>query len=72
MGKTIADELKEEGMIERSQQTLIRQLRRRFGEIPEEMACTIETTRDMAELELWLDNVVTASSLEGVGVGGAG
>jgi len=72
MGKTIADELKEEGMIERSQQTLIRQLRRRFGEIPDEMVYTIETTRDMAELDLWLDNVVTVNSLEEVGVGGAG
>jgi seryl-tRNA synthetase len=71
MGKTIADELKEEGMLKARRQTLIRQLGKRFGEIPDEMIRTIETTQDAEELDRWLDNVLTAKNLGEVGIASA-
>ncbi len=64
MGKTIADELKEEGGIAKSKQTLIRLMKRRFGEIPPSIVATIETTHDVRQLDDWLDQVVTAESLD--------
>ncbi len=80
MGKTIAEELKEEGkkegmsegMLRARRQTLIRQLGKRFGHVPEEISRAIEAMRDAGELDRWLDNVVTAETLSDVGVGSAG
>ena len=72
MGKTIADELKEEGMsqgmLRARRQTLIRLLGKRFGEIPEATIQAIETTPEAEELDRWLDNVVTAEKLSDVGI----
>ena len=55
MRRTIADELKEEGAIRKSQQTLIRLLKRRFGDVPDELASTIRATDDGEQLDAWLD-----------------
>jgi len=55
MRRTIADELKEEGGIETRQQTLIRQLKRRFRDLPEEMVSTVRATNDAEQLDAWLD-----------------
>jgi len=67
MGKTIADELKEEGArdaaISTRQQTLIRLVRRRFGEVPMGVLAAIEAMRDVQQLDHWLDQFVTAESL---------
>jgi predicted transposase/invertase (TIGR01784 family) len=74
MRRTIADELKEEGAKEgalrKSQQTLIRQLKRRFGNVPDGLSSTIRTTNDPEQLDEWLDQVVTAETLEELGIGG--
>jgi len=68
MGKTIADELKEEGAREGAiatrQQTLIRQMKRRFGEVPPGILATIEAMRDVQQLDHWLDQVITAECLD--------
>ena len=80
MGRTIADALREEGLkkgikegmekgrkvgeIRARRQTLLRQLRKRFEELPPETVDTIETTDDIGQLDRWLDQVVTAQSLE--------
>ena len=68
MRRTIADELKEEGAIKNSQQTLIRLLKRRFGSVPDEVTSMIRGTDDPEQLNAWLDQVVTAETLDEVGI----
>ena len=73
MRRTIADELKEEGAKEGAlktrQQTLIRLLKRRFGDVSDEVSSTIRTTNDPEQLDEWLDRFATAETLEEVGIG---
>lgn len=80
MGKTIADQLKEEGAREGErrgerrgernaaimtrQQTLVRLLKKRFGEVPTGMTDTIRATRDVQQLDRWLDQCVTVERLD--------
>jgi len=68
MRRTIADELEERGAIRNRQQTLIRQLKRRFGDLPDELSSTIRATNDPEQLDEWLDQVVTAKTLKEVGI----
>lgn len=68
MRRTIADMFKDEGRIEKSHQTLIRQLQRRFGDVPDELLSTIRATTDLEQLDEWLDRVVTAETLDEVGI----
>jgi hypothetical protein len=77
MGRTIADELKaqgrkegrKEGAIRGRQQVLLRLLDRRFGTVPAETVATIEATTNVKILDGWLDGVVTAPTLDEVGIG---
>ena len=77
MGKTIAQELEERGIergMERGelrarQTTLIRQLRKRFRDLPDAIVQTIEATKDIAQLDEWLVRFATAKSLRDVGIG---
>jgi hypothetical protein len=72
MGRTIADELREEGIkkgrkegeIRGRRQTLLRLLRKRFGEVSPQIVDTIEATEDIKQLDTWLDRVLTARTLE--------
>ena len=68
MGKTIAEALREEGhaegFVESARSTLLRQLRKRFGAVPQTIADRIEKTSDLEQLTAWLDRFVTAESLE--------
>jgi len=76
MGKTIAEDLMDRGRVEghargqleNARATLIRQLGIRFGEVPEETVAVIQATSDLERLNTWLDQVVTADSLEDVGI----
>ena len=43
-------------------------LRMRFGEILSELAERIEATRDIAQLDEWLDRFVTAQSLDEIDI----
>jgi hypothetical protein len=81
MGKTIAEALIERGArkgkregertggLRARQQTLLRQLGRRFGELPPDVVTTIESTGDIERLDGWLDRFATATRLEDVGIG---
>jgi hypothetical protein len=77
MGKTIADALRDEGRKEgrklealrTRRSTLLRQLRKRFEDIPMETVEIVETTQSARQLDLWLDRIVTAKSLEEMGIG---
>ncbi len=55
---------KKEAAIETRQQTLIRQLRRRFGKVPAKVTRAINATTATEQLDEWLDQVLTATSLE--------
>jgi hypothetical protein len=72
MTRTIADALRDEGRQEgevRSlQRTLVRQLRRRFGRLPRAVEQVIRGTDDVARLDAWLDEVVSAATLDEVGI----
>jgi hypothetical protein len=69
MGKTMAEHDREVAQLEKSRTTLLRQLQRRFGEIPEDLVAIIEGTKDQARLDGWLDRFATADRLEDVGIG---
>jgi len=80
MGKTIAESLRdegraegreegrEEGRVESARSTLVRLLRMRFGEIPQNIALCIDDTSDLVQLNAWLDRIVTAGTLEEMGI----
>ncbi len=58
---------KKEAAIETRQQTLIRLLRRRFDDLPPEVTQAINATTTTQQLDDWLDQVLTASSLDEMG-----
>ena len=53
-----------EAAIETRQQTLIRLLSRRFHDLPPEVTQTINATTATEQLDDWLDQVMTATSLK--------
>jgi hypothetical protein len=70
--QTIADMLREEGRqageLRSHQQILVRHLRLRFGRVPRPVEQIIRATSDIARLDRWLDNLVTAQTLGDVGI----
>jgi len=76
MGKSMADVLMEKGRtegwtegrteaeIKTRQQTLVRLLRKRFGDVPRGVVRAVESTTDVAKLDDWLDRLVTADTLD--------
>jgi hypothetical protein len=63
MGKTIAEVVREEGALEAKRQTLLRQLRLKFKNVPEAIQAEIQATLDTQQLDLWLDAFATARSI---------
>ncbi len=74
MERTIAQELQEEGrrkgLIEARKQTLLRQLRLRFGDVPKAVTADINGCTNVRQLVTWLDNFATANALADVGING--
>ncbi len=72
MGKTIAETLRDEGRaearVEISRSTLLRLIRKRFGAVPHDTVDRIEGTSDLEQLTVWLDRIVTAETLEEMGI----
>ena len=72
MGRTIAEDLIERGRAEGERKaaraTLIRQLRVRFGELPDNMVATVQACDDLERLNMWLDRFATAATLDDVGI----
>jgi hypothetical protein len=70
--QTMADIHREEGRmageLRSRQQTLVRQLRLRFGRVPRSIEQVIRTTNDVARLDHWLDNVVVVHALADMGI----
>lgn len=71
--QTIAQAIEEEGrlkgLLQGMQETLLRQLRLRFGDLPSGVPEIVQATRDAARLNQWLDRFATAKSLKDVGIG---
>jgi hypothetical protein len=71
--QTIAEAIREEGAIEgRREQAvdmLLKQLRLRFETVPAQIEQTIQATRDLRQLNQWLERFATAKTLKDVGVG---
>jgi ElaB/YqjD/DUF883 family membrane-anchored ribosome-binding protein len=76
MGKSMADVLMERGWTEgwtkaevkTRQETLVRQLRKRFGKVPRGVVRAVESTADVAKLDDWLDRFATADKLDDLGI----
>ncbi len=70
--RTIADELKEEGMkvgeLRAKRETLARLLQKRFKKVPAGTLTAVETTEDIERLREWLDRFATAETLADVGI----
>ena len=68
MGKTMAEVLIERGRTEAAiqarQQTLLRLLRRRCGDVPTTVVTAVESTTSLDQLDDWLDRFVAAERLE--------
>jgi len=80
MHRTIADELKAEGEkvgikkgiqkgikkgeVAGRQHALLLQLQKRFGSVPQEVITAIEATTDVAQLDAWLERVLSASTIQ--------
>ncbi len=72
MGKTMAEVLTERGRsegrteaaVEARQQTLVRLLQKRFGDVPSDVVDTVQSTTDVDQLDEWLDRLVTVDTLE--------
>jgi hypothetical protein len=71
--KTIAQAWREqwqsEARVQEAAETLIQQLRLRFGDLPAGVEQTVQATRDHNRLREWLHRFATASSLGDVGIG---
>jgi hypothetical protein len=76
MRKTGAEALMERGAQQGAQkaglltrrQTLVRLLRKRFGSVPSEVVSVVEASNDVDQLDNWLDRLVTARTLEELGI----
>ena len=67
---TVAEEWKKEGRAEGKAETLLRQLERRFGAVPEDARARV-LAASVGDLDAWLDAFVSASSLDDVFRNGA-
>jgi len=59
-----------EGMLEGRREALLRQLTTKFGPLPEEITSKVRGVQSLQELDLYLDRVLVAASLEDMGLRG--
>jgi len=68
MGRTIAEQLKDEGRLISRREVLLRLLRAKFGEPPADVAATVEGCTDIAQLDAWSEALLRARRLADVGI----
>jgi hypothetical protein len=59
---------RQEGEVHARRQTLLRQLRKRFGDLPAAVMAQVKRTTDLGQLDTWLEQVVVATTLAEVGI----
>ena len=59
---------REEGAVQALQQALLRLMQSRFGDLPQEIALTVNRTQDVAQLGSWLDRFAAATTVEDIGI----
>ena len=68
MGKTIAEQLKEEGRqqgkVQARREALLDLLRHKFRKVPARLVERIQTTERLADLKAWFDQALDAKTLE--------
>jgi len=62
------EEGQREGATRARQQTLLRSLGQRFGDLPSTTVAAVTATDSIEQLDAWLDRVFTATSLAEVGI----
>ncbi|MBM4095097.1 MAG: hypothetical protein FJ276_37680 [Planctomycetes bacterium] len=50
--------------VQTRQHTLVRQIRKRFGDVPVGVLKTVASTSDIGQLDTWLDRLVTANTID--------
>jgi hypothetical protein len=60
MGKTIAEALREEGIVEANRERLLRLLRGKFKQVPEAVTAEVQAEQDRGQLDAWFDAAVAA------------
>jgi hypothetical protein len=68
MWRSMADVHREEGAVVALRKVLLRQLRGRFGKVPKAVERAVNATDDIARLDTWFDRVLTAPTLDDVGI----
>jgi len=58
----------QQGELQTQQRILIRQLQRKFTQVPENIMQKIQSTTDLEQLDNWLDQIVVAKSLADTGL----
>jgi hypothetical protein len=66
--RTIAQALQEEGALAHGKDTLLRQLRIRFGDLPAEVTNRVENVNKLKVLNNWLERFASANTLDEVGI----
>ena len=68
MGQTIAEMFKEKGQLTAHRKMLLQAIRIRFGEPAADVIAAVEACADVAQLEAWFNQVLTARRLAEVGI----
>jgi hypothetical protein len=63
MAQSMAEFLMEQGKKEGKQEALLRQMRTKFRKLPARIEAQVRATKDDAQLDRWLDEVLTADEL---------
>jgi hypothetical protein len=66
--RSMAQVAEERGALANSKETLLSQLRLRFGNLPAELEDRVQNTDELKPLKKWLNRVVTAKNIDEVGI----
>ena len=66
--ETWSERMRNQGIVEGKRETLLRQLTAKFGALSPEATAKINAVSSIAELDVYLDRILTAESLEDIGL----